>query len=30
MIYVAPDALTRLHDNIAQFIRGSSGGKSAE
>jgi carboxypeptidase C (cathepsin A) len=29
MIYVAPQALAQLHDNIAQFIRGSSGGTSA-
>ena len=26
MIYVAPQALAQLHDNIAQFIRDSSGG----
>ena len=30
MIYVAPQALAQLHDNIAQFIRGSSGGKAAD
>jgi len=30
MIYVAPEALAHLHDNIAQFIRGSSGGKPAD
>lgn len=30
MIYVAPQALAQLHDNIAQFIRGSSGGTSAD
>lgn len=29
MIYVAPQALGQLHDNIAQFIRGSSGGTPA-
>lgn len=30
MIYVAPQALARLHDNIAQFIRGSSAGTPAD
>jgi carboxypeptidase C (cathepsin A) len=29
MIYVAPDALRQLHDNIVRFIHGSSGGKPA-
>jgi carboxypeptidase C (cathepsin A) len=29
MIYVAPEALAQLHDNIAQFIRDSSGGRAA-
>ena len=28
MIYVAPEALAQLHDNVAQFIRDSSGGKA--
>lgn len=30
MIYVAPRALAQLHDNIAQFIRASSGGTPAD
>ena len=30
MIYVVPQALAKLHDNIAQFIRGSSGGTAGE
>ena len=29
MIYVVPQALAQLHDNIAQFIHSSSGGASA-
>jgi carboxypeptidase C (cathepsin A) len=29
MIYIAPEALAQLHDNIAQFIRGSAGGTPA-
>jgi hypothetical protein len=29
MIYVVPQALAELHDNIAQFIHASSGGAPA-